>query len=168
MPHSFLQKLKQGEKYEQFLDTVFSPYFEVRPVARSLQRIGVDRVFVARQSPETFWRVEYKTDLEAAHTGNVFIETVSVDGSQGKLLVPGWGYTSQADTLIYYLPHLQWACIIPFSKLRVWLKEWEIRYPIGKAANQNYKTHGLKIPIRTFARCADKIADCKHIVFEQN
>jgi len=93
MTYTFDAQKARGDAGESFLDQVFATGYEIRPATRAEQRRGIDRIFTRRK---TGWRlaVEYKIDYKAAHTGNAFVETVSVD-TAGKA---GWAYSSAADT----------------------------------------------------------------------
>jgi len=99
MTYTFDTQKARGDAGESFLDQVFAADYEVRPATRAEQRRGIDRIFTHRQTGRRL-TVEYKTDYKAAHTGNAFVETVSVD-TAGKA---GWAYSSAADYLIYYVP----------------------------------------------------------------
>ena len=87
----------QGKKVEAFLDELFQHEgWTVCPMGGYDERVlhlG-DRFFV---KGTTVLKIEYKSGIQTFHTGNVFLETVSVD-TQRK---PGWVYTCQADFIMY-------------------------------------------------------------------
>lgn len=147
--HQFFEKLRQGQAVERELDEHFRDKYSIRKASMDEQRIGIDRVFVDRETMEAF-RVEYKADYRAVETGNVFVETVSVD-SRG---VRGWAYTSEADWLVYALPQLRRYLLVRVVELREALPNWIQRYPQGKARNRTYTTHGVLVPIVEFERLA--------------
>jgi len=80
MTYTFDAQKARGDAGEAFLDQVFAADYEIRPATRAEQRRGIDRIFVHRQTGRRL-AVEYKTDYKAAHTGNAFVETVSVDAA---------------------------------------------------------------------------------------
>ena len=102
MAHDFKEKLAQGLAAE-------------RAIADYLGRAGLDISIALHKGDAveerangdyvlTIGSVEYgvemKYDVTAARTGNIFVETISVDRS-GK---PGWALTCGAALLLYYIP----------------------------------------------------------------
>lgn len=151
--HVFAESLTEGERAERELDRYFSDRWSIQPVSRAAQRKGMDRVFTERRMPGRVVRVEYKADSKAAETGNAFVETISVD-TAGK---SGWAYTSQADVLIYFIPPQLTLYIIEFPALRKRLPDWVRAYPLGRALNEGYFTHGRLVPLREFERIAVEV-----------
>lgn len=154
--YEFKSKLRQGEAEEAELDREFSRrwQFKCRPVSMALQRLGIDRIWEAPDGRR--FSVEYKADWTAARTGNVFIETVSVD-SEG---VPGWALTSLAQLLVYYIPPLKLAYVVYMTAIKKQLHKWFGRYeqkavPNGRDGETVYRTLGLAVPLAEFER------DCK-------
>lgn len=146
--YQFDRQLSIGEEGEAFLDGFFAAWFDIRRATREEQGLGIDRWFLdARGRRQS---VEYKMDSAAARTGNAFIETVSVD-TTGK---PGWAYSSQARTLVYYIPPDGLIYVIRFRHLRVILPRWERDYPARAIPNNGYHTHGLLVPLNEIERLA--------------
>lgn len=141
--YGFDQQFAQGNKGENVLDTYFSRLYFVLLVPLDMQRLGIDRVFLNRESLMTH-TIEYKTDSRAAQSGNVFIETVSIDRDNK----PGWAYTSRADFLFYYLPQVGRVYCIEMSTLRRYLGDWVKHYPLKEIANKGYNTRGILVPCR--------------------
>ena len=144
--YEFNQQFEQGSQGETSLDKHFSYWYFVLPVPMAMQRLGVDRVFIHVDTLK-MRLIEYKTDARAAQTGNVFIETVSVD-RDGK---PGWIYTSHADWLFYYLPQMQVCHLLEFTVLRTQLDHWLKHYPLKVIPNKGYNTKGIIVPLKQFA-----------------
>lgn len=154
--HAFGERLTDGERGETFLDAFFGLFYEVLKVGRDEQRSGIDRRFntlwpegdYIQDEPMQLVPIEYKTDFRTQDTGNVFIETVSVDTADKA----GWAYSSQSAYLVYYIPALWRIYIVRMAKLRYACQTWEWRYSTAKAHNSNYDTHGLKVPVEEFER----------------
>ena len=144
MPTSFIASTVYGGNFAQsWADGRYYP----RPVSMAEQRRGIDRFFTDAL------KVEYKTDTRAADTHNVFIETISVD----RVNKPGWAYSSAADVLAYYIPGDDLVYVVRLVRLRRFLPGWERRYPVRKAQNVDYDTHGLCVPIEAFEAIADVV-----------
>lgn len=135
-----------GKAVEAFLDEFFRARgYTIRQTTEREERVLClgDRYF-SRSGPG-FW-VEYKSGIQTFYTGNIFLETISVDSASK----PGWVFTSRAD-FVYY------ACLLN-GKILVFIPE-ELRGVIGglrqqfkevktsKGQNQGYNTHGLIIPL---------------------
>jgi len=149
--YHFDEQNLQGTKGEAFLDGFFAERGHyIQKATRGQQRLGIDRVFL---KDGAVVRVEYKTDLLAHKTGRVFIETVSMDSS-GK---QGWVYTSQADLIVYFIPGLKRIVAVPPDKLRGEIARWEHAYPTRAAANEDYSTHGILVPIEELERQASQV-----------
>jgi len=152
MTYTFDAQKTRGDAGEVFLDQVFAAGYEVRPATRAEQRQGIDRIFTRRKTDQRL-AVEYKTDYKAAHTGNAFVETVSVDAT-GKA---GWAYSSAADYLIYYVPGDEVIYVIALEVLRRELPCWVREYPLRAAQNEGYATHGVLVPLDEFEQHAEAV-----------
>ena len=152
MTYTFDAQKARGDAGESFLDQVFAADYEIRPATRAEQRQGIDRIFTRRKTGQRL-AVEYKTDYKAAHTGNAFVETVSVD-TAGKA---GWAYSSAADYLIYYSPDDGLIYVLALEVLRRELLRWVREYPHRAAPNEGYATHGVLVPLDEFERYAEAV-----------
>ncbi|HEY8768742.1 MAG TPA: hypothetical protein VIP09_16035 [Dehalococcoidia bacterium] len=154
MTFDFRSQLSKGEAAERLLDEYFSDRYRIFPVDRAAQRSGRDRLFFERDSGERTF-VEYKTDWRAQETGNVFVETVSVD-TENKA---GWAHTCTADLLFYYVPGRGYEVVyvIEPALLRAELERWSHLYPTRAVQNEGYKTHGLLVPLAEFERLAREV-----------
>lgn len=141
MTYQFDSQFAQGNEGESQLDAFFSRHYFILPVSRPMQRLGIDRVFVNIKTM-VMHSVEYKTDLKAAQSGNVFLETVSVDKDNK----PGWIYSSRADWLFYFMPQIETLYCVEFAQLRLSLSKWVSRYPCKVIPNVGYNTEGIIIP----------------------
>lgn len=146
--HQFSDRFKRGEAVARDLDEHFAERYSIRKALMKEQRTGIDRVFTDADG-EVFG-VEYKADWRATETGNVFVETVSVDTQR----VDGWAYTSQADWLVYAFPQERRYVLVRLAELREKLPEWLRIFPRGKARNATYHTHGVLVPLAEFASLA--------------
>jgi hypothetical protein len=108
---------------------------------KEYQDMGIDRLLTRPDGSVV--TVEYKFDLAASRTGNIFFETVSVDRRN----IPGWGWSSQADYWIFLLNTNEILVVIP-SRFRALV--WELRFEIveKKIQNSNYNTIGIPIPLK--------------------
>jgi len=152
MTYTFDTQKARGDAGESFLDQVFATDYEVCPATRQEQRQGIDRIFTHRRTSKRL-AVEYKTDYKAAHTGNAFVETISVD-TVGKA---GWAYSSAADYMIYYVPGDEVIYVIALEVLRRELPRWAREYPLRAAQNEGYATHGILVPLDEFERHAEAV-----------
>lgn len=143
--YEFDEQLDKGHGYETRLDKYFSKWYSVHPIEeQAVQRMGIDRRFTGPTG--AVYSVEYKTDERAGETGNVFIETVSVD-TENKL---GWAYTSCAQILAYYIPALQTIYLAYMTSVKESVRQWNDIYPIRRIPNRGYHTIGLLVPIPIF------------------
>src|SRR3990172_11868068 len=154
--YKFATQLDKGQKAEVYLDNFFTVNFDfaVTLATDEQQRQGIDRIFVKRHGRRAQFTVEYKTDWTAARTGNVFIETVSVDS----LNKPGWAFASTADLLIYYVPGDNLIYVMFLSKLRRMLPRWQGQYPSAPPIpNKGYNTLGLLVPMHEFEQHSKQV-----------
>lgn len=91
-------------------------------------------------------RVEYKSGIQTFYTGNVFLETVSVD-TQNK---PGWVYTCKADYILYAALLNRKILVFVPDRLRAQIEALKEKFSVvktGKNQNKGYDTHGVIIPL---------------------
>lgn len=141
--YDFDTQLEIGQAVEARLMTHFRQFGEVRRADWSEQHRGID-FFCGTLS------FEVKADSKTPDTGNVFVETVSVD-TAGK---PGWAYTSEADVLLYAVPAWQQTLAIEVARLRQHLPAWQGQYRSGTCRNARYRSVGLLIPYDSLRRIA--------------
>lgn len=145
---SFLSKpqWKSGAEVAAFLDDFFSMRgWSIEPTTAHQERVLClgDRRFT--KGAQGYF-VEYKSGIQTFYTGNVFLETVSVD-SQGKA---GWVYTCRADYLFYAALLNRKILIFKPDQLRAQidlLKRQFRETATAKGQNKGYNTHGLLIPL---------------------
>jgi hypothetical protein len=145
--YSMSNQMEKGEKGEKELDEYYSQWFYSRPVSMNAQRSGIDRAWTSKNTKHRY-SVEYKSDDRAATSGNVFIETVSVDKNDK----PGWAYSSCAQLLIYYIPPLKKAIRYSMLTLKFHVEDWVNTYPEHKIPNDGYYTVGTVVPIEEFEK----------------
>lgn len=140
------QQWMSGKAVADFLDTYFGARgWNITPTTPHEERrlqLG-DRHF---RKGGLHYLVEYKSGIQTAATGNVFLETISVD-SAGK---PGWVFTCQADYIFYAaLLNKKVLVFIP-DKLRLVIRDLQRQFPTvktGKRQNEGYDTHGVIVPL---------------------
>jgi len=106
--------------------------------------------------------VEYKSGIQTYYTGNVFLETVSVD-AQNK---PGWVYTCKADYIFYAaLLNRKILIFIP-QRLRDVIEQLKLEFrevKTSKEQNKGYDTHGVIVPLDYADRyLAAKVIEIPH------
>lgn len=135
-----------GQSVADFLDAFFRQRgWTIEPTTRHEERdlcLG-DRHFRKLNRHDL---IEYKSGLQTKVTGNVFLETISVD-TKG---IPGWVHTCQADYIFYAaLLNRKILVFIPddlrsaLASLRTQFREVKT----SKGQNEQYNTHGLIVPL---------------------
>ncbi len=160
MIYDFDDKLKEGEGYERLLDKHFANKgYDVSPVTMGEQKRGIDRYWTASDGMR--WAVEYKADSTAHETGNMFLETVSVDTESS----PGWLLKSFAQLLVYYIPPAEGGYILEMAPLKRLLRSRmeDDDCEVKKVQNQEYLTHGIPVPIDDVVR---DICHCEFVLGE--
>ncbi len=150
-------QFKQGKNVEAFLDEWFRHEgWTVCPMGAYDERVlhlG-DRYFVRGL---TVLKIEYKSGIQTFYTGNVFLETVSVDRQEK----PGWVYTCQADVIFYAALLNHKILVFKPQRLRNRIEWLKTQYPEVKTSNhQNdgYETYGVLIPLEyAEKRLAEKV-----------
>jgi hypothetical protein len=111
------------------------------------QQAGIDRL-ITREDGSVI-SIEYKCDLAARWTGNLFFETLSND----KEGIPGWGWTSQADYWIFLIPEQEILIFKP-GDLRLLIWETYKELTAKRVPNQEYNTIGYPISLPSVRKVA--------------
>ena len=147
--YDFKTQRSLGKQGEQIIDQWLQSNYKVTDVSAIVryQEIGIDRS-IERQD-RTSATGEYKYDMAAKRTGNIFFETVAVDIKN----IPGWGWTSQADYWIFLIPQQEIIIIQP-GNLRslVWQKHLFLKE--RTVPNKNYNTLGIPVPLSDVRKIA--------------
>jgi len=150
--YDFQAQHKIGKQGERIIDRWLQNTYKVTDVSDipSYQKAGIDRIIERKDG--TTATVEYKFDVAAKRTGNLFFETVAID-SQG---IPGWGWTSQADYWIFLIPEQEIVIVQP-GKFRslVWQRQTVLKE--RSVPNKNYKTLGVPVPLSDVGKIAYQI-----------
>lgn len=140
------------------IDKHFADKWHVsKELPRTHERLGYDRVWVHRESGRR-WTVEYKHDTWTHKTGNVFIETESVEGEK-----KGWAYTSCARVLVYYVVYGEYAFVVRMDEIERRLDVWEKLYEskttttYDKKSGETYNTVGICVPVFVFRSICDAV-----------
>lgn len=157
--HTFDKSFEKARLYEAELDKFFDGAYRLEHATMEQERSGIDRIFENRRS-RVRYSVEYKTDHQAHETGNVFIETMSVDSADKK----GWAFTSVSQVLVYFIPKLEYAMRADMLDVKRRLPEWIHRYREVPATNKSrggefYRTLGRLVPVDVFRECCLEIHD---------
>jgi len=151
--YDFETQLTVGESYEKLLDRYFSQFFRVSIVPLTVQKLGVDRIFIFKGSPKRRFTVEYKADIRAAETKRIFVEIES-NSNTGK---PGWAYSSVAQMLVYYIPPLKRAAIVNMLTLREAVPNWLKQYDKKICRNRTYHSTGVVVPLHELKAIASRV-----------
>lgn len=140
--YDFETQRQVGREGETFLDQWLSLNYKVLDVSEDLkyQQSGIDRI-VTRPDGSII-TVEYKFDIAAKRTGNLFFETLSND----KERIPGWGWSSQADYWIFLIPEQEIIIFKP-GELRALVWESQKLLKERSVANRRYNTIGYPVPL---------------------
>lgn len=102
-----------------------------------------DRIF---RRPGARYFVEYKSGIQTFYTGNIFLETVSVDTAKK----PGWVFTCKADFIFYAALLNHEILVFQPDSLREKIYELRSRFrEVMTAHDQNagYNTAGVVVPL---------------------
>lgn len=139
------EQFKNGKSVEAWLDAFFRKrgwvITQTTPYQERVLCLG-DRRFV--RGDVAYW-IEYKSGIQTYYTGNIFLETVSVD-TQGN---PGWVLTCQADYIFYAALLNAEILIFAPAQLREKIPELKRLFREVQTHTQNaaYHTHGLIVPL---------------------
>lgn len=140
-------QFKNGKDVEAFLDDFFQrDGFSITRTTAHEERVLCigDRKFY--KGGQVF-NVEYKSGIQTFYTGNVFLETVSVDTEPQK---PGWVYTCNADYIFYAALLDGKILVFAPDKLRLKIEELKLKFrtvKTSKGQNAGYNTHGIIVPL---------------------
>jgi len=150
--YDFETQRRIGQEGEIFLDRWLRPAYNVIDVSEDekYQQSGIDRLIT--RSDGTVLSIEYKFDIAAKRTGNLFFETTSND----KERVPGWGWTSQACYWIFLIPEQE---ILVFKPGKLRSLVWQLQKSLQekRIANKGYNTIGYPIPLTEARKVASQI-----------
>ena len=150
-------QFRQGKDVETWLDGYFTALGwrveQTTPHEERVLCIG-DRRFSRDRRVLT---IEYKSGIQTGATGNIFLETVSVDTKQ----VPGWVYTCQADYIFYAALLNDVILIFKPANLRAVIDALKAQFrevATSHQQNDGYNTHGVIVPLE-YAKehLADKV-----------
>lgn len=139
-------QFKNGKDVERFLDAYFSA------LGFAVEVLGYEEERVKHLGDRRLHRgglsilVEYKSGIQTFYTGNVFLETVSVDATNR----PGWVYTCQADQIVYAALLNRKLLWIEPKILRDRINGFQQRFrtvKTSKGQNTGYDTHGVIVPL---------------------
>jgi hypothetical protein len=143
--HTFAAQLAEGQEGEAIIDRwLAARYSDIEPAVMKDQRRGIDRWATDTDGQRV--GIEIKSDGQGHRTGNVFVETISVDRT-GK---PGWAFTSQADVLIYWLRKNGTGWLLDPATVRAKVWHWTRAYPVKTASNRDYHSYGVLVPTTEF------------------
>jgi hypothetical protein len=131
---------------EAFLDDYFTA------LGYRIERLTAHEERIEKKGDRRFYEgvrrilVEYKSGIQTYYTGNVFLETISVDTHN----IPGWVYTCQADVIAYAALLNNEILLFRPDDLRRCISDLQRRFrtvKTGKGQNAGYNTHGVIVPL---------------------
>lgn len=140
------QQFKNGKDVEHYLDRYFSQRFEIGQTTPHQERVLClgDRIF-SRGGNNYF--IEYKSGIQTFYTGNIFLETISVDTEPQKA---GWVYTCQANFILYAALLNKKILVFRPDRLRKEIEGLKAKFQTlatSKGQNVGYNTHGVLVPL---------------------
>ena len=139
--YKFNEQLKIGKEGEAKLDKFFKEELGMEIVNATKEEeleSGFDRIF-HKNGRQCY--IEYKTDEKALHTGNIFIETLSVSTTNKK----GWVLTSKAYRVAILVgSHIY---LLKIEDLRNHIITEGDKYRLAKSKNDTYYSEGRLLPI---------------------
>jgi hypothetical protein len=141
LSYDFSTQKKIGLDGEKILDSWLGKTYQISDVSSIsyYQKAGIDRVLSIGKH---IVNVEYKLDMRARQTQNIFFEHISQDHG----MVPGWGWSSQADYWIFLIPDQKILVIEPgVMRCIVWQNKGNLDEKCVR--NQTYNTLGYPLPI---------------------
>lgn len=140
-------QFKNGKDVEAWLDKYFKlrgwSITQTTPYQERVLCLG-DRHF--RKNGRAY-RVEYKSGIQTFYSGNIFLETVSVDATNR----PGWVYSCKADYILYAALLNKKILVFLPDKLRGQMEMLKARFrEVATKHHQNdgYNTHGVIVPLK--------------------
>lgn len=156
------QQFKTGKEVEAYLDGYFSQRgWLIKQTTDHEERVlclGDRHYWLAG----AHYHIEYKSGIQTFYTGNVFLETISVD----TLAKPGWVYTCRADFIFYATLLNGEILIMKPTKLRAEIEGLKTKFRqvrTCKGQNETYNTHGVLVPLAY----AEKYLTAKIIYLER-
>ena len=140
-------QFKSGDDVARFLDNFFGGLYQIDPTSPHCERVLYlgDRIFTNKETGKKFF-IEYKSGIQTFYTGNIFLETISVD-TQSK---PGWVYTCKADYIFYAALLNHKILIFRPGKLRAEIVDLKTKFKevkTNKGQNNGYNTYGIIVPL---------------------
>lgn len=139
-------QFERGKRVEAFLDEYFRwQGWRIEPTTPHEERalcLGDRRFWKGHYA----YLVEYKSGIQTGATGNIFLETISVDTEQK----PGWVYTCQSDFIFYACLLNHKILVFRPQALRTMIERLKQQFrQVSTCHNQNdgYNTHGVLVPL---------------------
>lgn len=150
--YNFDESLRAAKVWEKVLDRHFRDEYTITHATPDEELTGIDRWFQSEDEKargEGPYGIEYKTDLRAETTGNLFFETEKL--APDKTLFRSWAWESLAHHFIILIPHLYLGVKISPRDLQadhLW-KDWKrSRWVTSEKAGRNWHVRGELIPIQ--------------------
>jgi hypothetical protein len=159
MAYSFKHQLAIGQHFEDKLDKWFikaKKYSAIYQVDLTTQKMGIDRFAIDQHGFKH--SLEYKTDLKAHQTENLFLET-EVDGK------PGWIHKCIANHVYIYIPPRGLLLHFNMGGIRSLLLDHS-NQPEKVVYNEGFQAKGIIVPLKISMKYT--ITNYKRLVLEVN
>lgn len=156
---------KDGKMAEALLDKYFQRrgwHITQTTPEEEREKYWGDRKYV---KDNKIYYIEYKYDARTFKTGNIFLETISVDTAD----TPGWVYTCRADYIFYACWSMQEILVFTPATLRKNIENFKLQYrTVATAAglNNGYRTHGVLVPYAEAKKIAKEIIELKEDIWK--
>ncbi len=157
--YDFQTQKKVGKTGEGIVDQWLQIHgYRIQDVSdlQQYQKTGIDRLLI-RPNGSTA-TAEYKTDLKAKQTGNLFFEAFD-DRNR-----PCWGWTSQADLWIFFIPQQEILVVEP-GKFRLLVLQQKQELPQKVVQNRGYSVTGLIVPLANVRNIASHVCKFPDVLF---
>jgi len=156
--HSFWKRLEEAQRWEGRVSEDVADMLVVEAVKRASRQEQKDGIDIIIQLKRGTFDVKFR-DYKYYGKG-ILIETVSVI-EEG---VPGWFYTSKADSVVYFWWNPERTSLIPLAcfvniqdkRLREWFEENKHKLPTYRAETEKdgrlYHTEFVIVPEREFPK----------------
>ena len=144
----FQTDLRRGRRFGQMVYAAYrSQGLRVAPSDGHTDWVfGIDATLY--RDGEQHATIQVKGDERAADTGNLFLETVSVEHAG----LEGGSFDTQAEWIIYVLPHLTVGWVFWTDQLQAAVREWQKHYPERQVQNDGWVTLGIAVPLHVVDR----------------
>jgi hypothetical protein len=135
---------------EAILDAIFGRDYIIVRATKWHQKQKIDRFHIHRRDGMKMFRIDYKVDEVAGHTGNLALEDVSVR-RHGKRIARGWVHETIAHLVVFYVPAHDTAYVLRIDQLRERWPDIQAGFHLKTTSttrfDDSYETEFYPVPI---------------------